>query len=151
LRYSDEAQISMFTAYTAYFDASGHPDDRGRKIITVAGFVSTVKKWSRFDADWNQVLKSEGVSAFHMTDFASSGGEFSGWKKQTERRKSFTAKLGVAMDACVNKGFRASVSLPAYKDINAFFLLSERIGRPFTICAIQALYQAKLWAKRNRG
>src|SRR2546429_1238415 len=82
-RYSEDFLIAMITGYSAYFDASGHPS-RG-KVLTVAGFVSTVEKWARFDLQWNTILGSENIKVFRMTDFVSSQGEFAtGWRGQTE-------------------------------------------------------------------
>jgi hypothetical protein len=37
-------------ASSAYFDASGTVDS---PVLTVAGFVSSVKKWIRFEQEWN--------------------------------------------------------------------------------------------------
>jgi hypothetical protein len=53
----------------------------------VSGFVSTVKKWVRFEIAWNAILSNDGVSAFHMTDYVSSKGEFASWKGDSARRK----------------------------------------------------------------
>src|SRR5271157_889044 len=72
--YNSEVQIALATAYTGYFDASGHPSQQ--KAMTVAGFSSTVKKWKRFDIEWTKILRSEGVNLFCMTDFVNSAGDF---------------------------------------------------------------------------
>jgi hypothetical protein len=69
--------------FTAYFDASG---TRNSRVITVAGFVSRVNKWKRFEAEWSEILSNAGVSWFHMTDFVSSLGEFKGWKGESKKR-----------------------------------------------------------------
>ena len=47
--------VLMATAYTVYSDASGHPADS--PIVVVAGFVSTVKKWLRFESQWSRLLQ----------------------------------------------------------------------------------------------
>jgi hypothetical protein len=141
--YSDEAMIGMFTAYTAYFDASGHPDEH--KVMTVGGFVSTVKKWGRFDTEWTAILQSEGVTAFHMTDFASSNGEFTAWKGQTERRKNFVRRLEACIKRNVNKAFRSSLVIPHYDEVNAIYKLEEAMGRPYAACANECLMGMSLW------
>ncbi len=61
----------------AYFDASGKQERHS--FVTVAGATSPIKKWIRFEGQWRQVLKEEGVSEFHATDFAASEGEYKDW------------------------------------------------------------------------
>src|SRR5689334_21399641 len=56
-------------SYTAYFDASGHPDQS--ETLFLAGFVSTDAKWERFDAAWSDMLARYGLLEFHMKDLAS--------------------------------------------------------------------------------
>jgi hypothetical protein len=58
--------------YSAHFDESGTPD-RNNRVLTVAGFVSSVKKWARFELEWPEVLKDAGLPAgtiFHTSVFA---------------------------------------------------------------------------------
>jgi len=64
--------------FTAYFDASGSPDEG--KAIVVAGYVSTGEQWLEFDREWQSLLEQETVSQFHMRDFAHSLREFAEWK-----------------------------------------------------------------------
>src|SRR5579872_4678568 len=77
------AQVAM---YSAYFDASG---TKRTPVLTLGGFVSTVAKWERFEKQWARILKANDVSFFHMTEFASSKGEFADWKGDSERRRKF--------------------------------------------------------------
>jgi len=87
----------MFTEYTSYFDGSG--DKKGQPVQVVAGFVPTVKKWARFENDWNAILKADNVSALHTTDYVCSQGEFASWKGNSARRKQFQE----ALTACIKK------------------------------------------------
>jgi hypothetical protein len=149
-RYSDEALIAMFTAYTAYFDASGHPDQQS--VITVAGFVSTVKKWARFDIEWNAILKSEEIKFFHMTDFVSNRGEFAvGWRGETERRRVFIARLAACLKPNVNKSFRATLVIPDYNVMNEEFRVEEDLGRPYTLCCLMCTHILRLWAEKKKA
>lgn len=147
-RYNDAALIAMFTSYTAYFDASGHPDDH--KIMTVGGFVSTVKKWARFDREWNAILQSEGVNSFRMSEFASSEGEFRAWKGQTERRRKFVEQLTDCLRKNVNKAFRSSLNIYDYDEVNAEYKLEEAIGRPYAACGTECLMALEMWRRRKR-
>ncbi len=56
--------------FRAYFDATATPD---KSVESVAGFVSRVHKWERFEKQWRDLLP-ETVTMFHMTDFVSSRG-----------------------------------------------------------------------------
>ena len=134
--------------FSAYFDASGHPSDR--KVLTVAGFVSTVKKWTRFDVEWSAVLNSEGIDSFHMTDFVSSRGKFAiGWKGKTERRRLFIEKLAGCLKKNVNKSFRMTLLLDGYNKVNSIYRLEETFGRPYTLCSMMCSHTLRQWAKKK--
>jgi hypothetical protein len=142
--------MAMFTAYSAYFDASGHPDQQN--VFTVAGFVSTVKKWTRFDKEWKAILKSEGIETFHMTDFVSSKGEFAvGWKGETDRRRTLIARLAKCLQNNVNKSFRATLVMPDYVAVNGVYKLEEFLGRPYTLCSMLCVYTLRKWAKKKKA
>ncbi len=141
--YKDSANVTVFTAY---FDASGN---KRKTVLTVVGFVSRVKKWDRFNDEWSTILKSEGVSSMHMTDFASSQGEFASWKGQSERRREFITELARCIRRNTNKGFGSSVVLEDYKAVDAKFELRERVGSPYTLCMRAALGGLKKWAQKK--
>jgi len=69
-KYSKDNRMGLPSA--AYFDASGKKE--GYTFLTVAGGASPISKWTRFEREWSQVLKDEGVPEFHATDFAASQG-----------------------------------------------------------------------------
>ena len=139
---------SQFMALlSAYFDASGN---KRKSVVTVLGFVSRVEKWDRFNEQWKAILKSEGVSSMHMTDFASSLGEFVSWKGQTERRKAFIFALANCIRRNTNKGFGNSVILNDYKSIDREFTLHERVGQPYTLCARACFGGLRRWADKKK-
>jgi len=149
-RYTDEAVMVMIAGYTGYFDASGHPDDG--KVLTVAGFASTVKKWTRFDLEWNAILKSEGIKVFHMTDFVSSRGEFAvGWKGETARRRIFIDRLAKCLKRNVNKSFRTTLVVSDFNAVNSVYEVEEFLGRPYTLCSMICAFTLRQWAKRKRA
>lgn len=141
--YRDSLPVAVFSAY---FDASGTKDSR---ILTVAGFVSRVSKWNKFDEQWGKILRREHVTSMHMTDFASSKGEFTEWKGQTEKRQRFVADLVECIRKNTNKGFASSLILPDYREINANFQFDEYVGHPFTLCTRNCLAALKTWARRK--
>lgn len=134
--------------FSAYFDASGTKS--GQPVLTVAGFVGRITKWDRFNSEWSSILSKEKVTAMHMTDFAASQDEFISWKGQTERRRKFISKLAECIKRNTNKGFASSVIVSEYRDVNAKFALSERIGAPYTLCTRACLGALKIWAKKKK-
>jgi hypothetical protein len=132
--------------FSAYFDASG---TKRARVLTVAGFVSRVSKWDRFNDEWPAILSAEHGAFMHMTDFASSKGEFASWKGQSHRRRKFITDLSNCIKRNTNKGFSSSVILSDYRDVNAEFMLAERVGQPFTLCMRACLGGLKLWASKK--
>jgi len=61
----------------AYVDESGI--HQGSPAIIVAAYVSTVDQWGRFDREWSDLLRQEGLSCFHMTDYENRRREFTDW------------------------------------------------------------------------
>jgi len=54
--------------FAAYFDESySHPPTP--LVYTVAGYVSTVQEWKRFQKEWRRELGRAGVDFFHMTTY----------------------------------------------------------------------------------
>ena len=140
--YKESLPVAVFSAY---FDASGN---KRARVLTVAGFLSRVSKWERFDNEWADILSSEGVSAMHMTDFASSGGEFKSWRGQSDRRREFISRLSNCIRRNTNKGFASSVILADWREVDAEFMLSEA-GQPFTLCMRACLGGLARWATKR--
>lgn len=68
--------------FIAYFDASGHPDDRGGTMF-VSGFVASEAKWLKFEGRWLDLLRRYGVeSPFHMKDFTAGVKQYAAWKDE---------------------------------------------------------------------
>jgi hypothetical protein len=144
-RYKGEALMAIFSAY---FDASGHPDQGD--VLTVAGYAAAVDSWIRFDREWEAILKGEGVTAFHTTHFVSSQGEFASWagkeQEKVDRRRNFVANLLKCTETHCAKFFRASMFLPDYARVDQEYFLSEAIGRPYAVCSMLVAHSLRIWA-----
>jgi hypothetical protein len=103
-------------ALSAYFDASGK---EGFPFITIAGAVSPIKKWIRFERDWSEILETHDVTEFHATDFAASLGEYKGWKGDKTRRSGFLRKLIAVLKKNTNKLFTLTVDMEAWEAVPA--------------------------------
>jgi hypothetical protein len=132
----------------AYFDASGK--QKGYPFVTVAGAASPIKKWIRFEKQWIQALKEEGVSEFHATDFAASQGEYKDWKGDTPRRSAFVRRLMKIIKQNVNKLFMVTVEMSAWKEVNSEYLLAETLYSPYALAGFTVTNQAMRWVMRKR-
>ena len=135
--------------FVAYFDASGHEDDPNSRVVTVAGFASTESQWSRFEDEWLAALRAEGVTMFHMKDFAHSRGEFLAWKNDERRRVRFLAGLLKIISRRTRKKFSATVLLEQYRDVDRRFLVREALGAPYCIASQFVVVFANAWMREN--
>jgi hypothetical protein len=79
---------------TAYIDDSGTHDKSPNCVI--GGYWGGMKEWSHFEAQWNQVLKSEGITEFKANEFwprlqGKRVGPYKEWND--ERHKKFIDRL----------------------------------------------------------
>jgi vacuolar-type H+-ATPase subunit I/STV1 len=130
--------------YTAFFDASG---TRRNEAITMAGYVSDVKKWAKFEVTWNRILEREKVSSFHMTDFASKQKEYKGWDQ--ERRVRFLGDLVDCAGKYTNKAFSATVVLADFQEIDRTYCLHEALGQPYSVVGRSCVGYVKKWARKH--
>lgn len=138
----------MGMLYAAYFDASGK---KGFPFITVAGAVSPIKKWIRFEGEWNEILERHGVTEFHATDFAASKGEYKEWKGNKIRRSGFLRQLIAVLKKNTNKLFTVTMDMEAWETVNAHYCLEERFYSPYAMCGFGVVGQCLDWAKRKRA
>jgi len=138
----------MAMLYAAYFDASGKRE--GYSVLRLAGALSTVKKWIRFEKQWNAIFHAEGVKVFHATDFAASQGEYLGWKGDRERHSRFPTQLIEVIRTNTNKLFSVSIELAAWNRIDSEYCFSERFYSPYALAGFSVIDQTLGWAKRKR-
>ncbi len=138
----------MAMMYAAYFDASGKQDRH--PVLSVAGAAATVERWVRFERDWKQALKDEGVSEFHQTDFAASLKEYKGWRGDKARRTKFLERLARIIKENTNRLFMVSVEIEAWDSINQEYLLEEAFHSAYALAGFSVVCMARKWAKRKR-
>lgn len=122
----------------AYIDESGTHDQA--TIITMAGFLSSYKRWRKFDREWDAILNPPNETpppparrVFHATDCLGKDGykSFAGWSK--EARDALVERLIPIARARSLFGFAAAFSLRDYNEI-----VPERIRRkwkhPYYLC-----------------
>jgi hypothetical protein len=138
----------IIVLYSCYFDASGK--QRGHEFMTIGGAGSTAEKWGQFDREWSKILKREGVSEFHATDFAASQGEYTGWKGDKGRRSHFLRDLIAVAQKYTNKLFTGTIALSDWRYVNTIYALEEHFFSPYSYVGFGLVDQAISWAKRRK-
>jgi hypothetical protein len=119
--------------------------------MTVAGFVSRVQKWTRFEAAWRANLPST-VSMFHMTDFVSSKNGWEGWRgsEHSVRRVKLIETLVSCVKANTNQGFAGSLRMEHYRQVNREYQLEEKLGSAYVFLAMGRLARLRVWADKKK-
>jgi hypothetical protein len=133
--------------FTAYFDESGTHDSSA--AVVVSGYVASNQQWTEFDREWKKALDDEGLSHFHMKDFAHSKKEFSDWKGDETRRKQFLERLISIIRKNTRKSFSYAVILKAYRELNSKYCLEETIGKPYAFCSVLCLMGLEVWKQEH--
>jgi hypothetical protein len=133
--------------FTAYFDESGTHGDSA--ALVVSGYVASAEQWLNFDGAWKEALADEGLTHFHMKDFAHSKKEFASWKGDEERRKRFLERLIDIIRQNVSKGFSNAVILQGYREINSKYRFQEYVGKPYAFCARICLADVDAWKEQH--
>jgi hypothetical protein len=112
--------------------------------------VAAVDSWVSFDRERRELLRAEGVSSFHTTEFVSGKGDFASWSgkgpEKSERRRRFVESLMNCVQRNCAGFFRASLYIPDYEKVDKEFMLSETIGRPYAVCSSSVAYSLRNWA-----
>lgn len=138
--------------FTAYFDASGHPDDKGKaKSLWVAGFVSTVQKWAKLEHAWPMLLKEYDIpSPLHMTDFIARQGRYRKWKGNKAAQEDFRCAAARILKLHIHKPFAAGVVIPDLRRMFDEYDVPETEPRqPYAWCALQVCDRLFEWAQNR--
>ena len=132
-----------FGMFTGYFDASGHPDNTDS--LVVAGFVSPVRQWIKFDKAWQAVLDEYKVSSLHMKHFAHSRGEFACWKHDDLKRSSFLKALINVLKHTVSYSFASGIDMVAYRN-QKVTSIDSRLS-PYALGGLTVIDKALHWSE----
>ncbi len=126
----------------AYFDRS----ELTPGVVAVGGFLYNSDGWVRFEKNWNEVLSSEGVKCFHMTDLETRQDEFGrGWE-DPKRRKVFLRRLIGVIGSIKPLAVSSGMLTTDYEALSES--QKRRIGsHPYVWCAIDAVTEAMKWVR----
>ncbi|MDA2934004.1 hypothetical protein MYX82_06640 [Acidobacteria bacterium AH-259-D05] len=133
-------------AILGYLDASG---DEALPAMSAAGFVAHEEQWEGFEKDWAMALKDEGLSEFHMKEFAHSVGEFKPWKDNEDRRVNFIKRLKEIIEKHTIRSFGFTLFVEEYKEVNRKLLLREHLGGPYALTTMISLVKTFFWKNRE--
>jgi hypothetical protein len=116
--------------FSAHFDESGTPD-KSHAVLTVAGYVSSFKKWARFELEWKKILKDAGLpdgTIFHMNRFARGLAPYQEWAGQSGRKAQLVSALVSCTRRNVNKALSCSVALRDWERLNERYCVADTSG-----------------------
>lgn len=135
---------------SAYFDESG-TDKKKHKLLTLAGYLSTVERWEKFDVEWQALLDSEGLRFSHAVDMAHFKDQFErnkGWDET--RRRSFEEKAHKIIKDNVMKAFDVSLFWEDYLMLIPFYRGAKKDAPPAYACLVNMiLLSVGSWATKN--
>lgn len=129
---------------TAYFDESNT-----KGAVVVAGLLGKTSQWERFNQEWRQLLAEYQISHVHMREFAHFRGEFSSWKGDEGKRRSFIDRIigVISRRSIISVGIVLDVDV--YKD---FVTTPERkrvFVNPYTTASYLCLLSVGRWADKR--
>lgn len=144
----DPAQCWMVT-YRAYYDASGAETDATGTMV-VYGLIASEKQWIRFEAQWEKLLRAEGLKSLHMTSV------FADLKARHPNEADDA--IGARADALytralrvitphARKPFSVSLRIEDYRILNREFTLRESFGKGYAFTAALCMQQVQEWRR----
>jgi hypothetical protein len=110
----------MLLRVDAYFDEGGtHAPSH---LVTLAGGVTTRKRWRALERGWRRILGDEGISEFKASDCDIARHEFKGWSEP--RRVRFRQRLAAEIDRWVEYAVAVSAVADDYRKE-----ICHRVGR----------------------
>lgn len=132
---------------TGYFDAAG--DNSSDYAVTVGGYVSPVRNWSRFRRDWRKILDPLGIVDFHMTDFLAGTKDFRAWRDQPAQKAAILKGLANVIVRHAHYSPASTVLLNDWTSVNQDYELKECRATPYAIAAFSVLSKSVRWIGRE--
>ena len=132
-------QLGMLAAY---FDESY--STQPPRTIAVAGYLSTIEQWTRFEAEWREFLQRYQIAnPFHMTDFMAGRGQFTGWSREKHDRcvASYCSIINRRTNLRLSVGFDLSVFEDEMRRFPEF--------GPYGFCVFEWMQEAERFMDRN--
>lgn len=136
---------------TARFDGSENVQANKPHIYTVAGWIAEVRDWRMLRKQWDGLLRSYGLSYFHMTDFIGGYKEFAEWPEdEVERQRRYREFCRLIKKHKLH-GFASAINKTDFDDVVTPELRARGFGRRYYgFNVIRILEDIEEWiAKQN--
>jgi hypothetical protein len=120
--------MAQLSAYTAYFDASGHPSDQ--PFVVVSGYVANMHQWKYFNTMWEAVHKEFDVDLpFHATDFYARSKQYGNLPPGNDAGKphDFITTLATVQQLYTLMHVSCVVDMGVYRDIADVFMIHTMV------------------------
>jgi hypothetical protein len=132
-------------AYTAFFDAGGHPADQ--PFVVVSGFIANCHQWLLFNRMWESVHKRYKVPLpFHASDFYARRPPFDKWALNDPEADSFISELATAQQLYILFGVSCIVDMGDYRQVNEVLQIGQMIPA-FALGARACISLVENWKK----
>jgi len=130
--------------FQCFFDEGGG-EDHG--FIAVCGYVASVEKWKRFEADWKRMLALHQVPYLHMKQLAHFKGPYQKWKNDENGRVAFLRDAGAIVCGSADYGFLSAVWYSDFLKVNQQYYLAENFHSPYALAGRFCIARANLWMR----
>ncbi len=134
--------------FASYYDAAG---GRDHGFIVVAGWVSTLGHWERFEVDWRLALAEADIPYFHMKTFSQSKPPYESWEAQEGKRANLLRTLCGIVQSYVQFGVASYVEYEAFDIVNKSHCLNEWIGNPYSLAGRDCAKESTKWVLGQLG
>lgn len=130
---------------SAYFDESGTKPPS--KILTIAGYLSTVQRWEKFEIQWVKLLEKYDLSYFHAVDIAHFKIGFER-NKDEHRRERFYKEACKIIKNNTMQPFDISLVWEDYNHLIQFYKGKDN-PPAYAVLVNRLLFVVAQWAQEN--
>ncbi len=139
-----EGTRKLMAVYTAYFDDSGHEN---QKYLVCAGHVIDVEEPEKFDRGWLEAISP--LTFLHTKDFVGGYGQYAEWKGRGPEKREILCRAAKFIGQKAFQTFSVVLAMDDYERLNRESAFSESLARPFALCARFASVQLQDWNRQN--
>lgn len=134
------------SAYTAYFDAGGHPSDQ--PFVVVSGYIANIHQWKLFNRMWEAIHKEYDVALpFHASDFYARKKQYTKWELNDPKATEFITTLASAQQIYMLVGLSCIVDMGTYREIDDVFQLQTMLPA-YALGARSCVSMIEQWLKQ---
>lgn len=142
--------------FTAYFDASGNPNDQ--PFVIVSGYIANSFQWRMFEQTWASMHADHRVNLpFHMVEFQAATSNIERYSKQRNAREDyvnlakdrnkaneFFKKICIAQLTMINCAVSCVVRMAVYNNVSSLLNLREVVP-PYALAARTCMERIHKW------